>query len=222
MCGGAKMGMKKISHNTVLAAIARRLETQSYSPSIEELRQDLGYASRASVWTRLRFLEAEGLIERAAGGKARSIRLVGDKSETQFKLCLVKDSWAWFTTCPLEEQWGGDWDDAPYYLNAGPPAGWGPSNDQRYELRMVAFLSDSLFSPQYLPTPRVQGDYSVQQINRGSCPWLFELYGDRIGGVIIPAGTPLPQFRRLIWQAGGRVFEEIPPPNSNSFQSDDP
>lgn len=35
-----------------------------------------------------------------------------------FKLCYVDDGFAYFTTKPLTEQWGDDWNDAPYEHNA--------------------------------------------------------------------------------------------------------
>jgi hypothetical protein len=38
-------------------------------------------------------------------------------------LCYVEGFWAFFTTRPLAEQWGDDWDDAPYEHNAGRPYG---------------------------------------------------------------------------------------------------
>ena len=36
-------------------------------------------------------------------------------------LCYVDAPWAYFTTRRLSEQWGDDWDDAPYEHNAGTP-----------------------------------------------------------------------------------------------------
>lgn len=37
------------------------------------------------------------------------------------RLCYVEGAWAYFTTQALDEQWGDDWDDAPYESNAGHP-----------------------------------------------------------------------------------------------------
>lgn len=36
-------------------------------------------------------------------------------------LCYVSHPFAYFTTQPVENQWGDDWDDAPYEHNAGSP-----------------------------------------------------------------------------------------------------
>lgn len=38
-----------------------------------------------------------------------------------FKLCYINGSTAYFTTLSLDDQWGDDWDDAPYEHNAGTP-----------------------------------------------------------------------------------------------------
>ena len=37
------------------------------------------------------------------------------------RLCYIDNCWAYFTTQPLDKQWGDDWDDAPYEHNAGEP-----------------------------------------------------------------------------------------------------
>lgn len=37
------------------------------------------------------------------------------------KLCYVASNFAYFTTLPVEDQCGDDWDDAPYEHNAGTP-----------------------------------------------------------------------------------------------------
>lgn len=38
-------------------------------------------------------------------------------------LCYVEGNFAYFTSKPLEETSGDDWDDAPYEHNAEPPFG---------------------------------------------------------------------------------------------------
>lgn len=43
-------------------------------------------------------------------------------------LCYVCGPWAYFTTRPLADQWGDDWDDAPYEHNAGTPYEWRESD----------------------------------------------------------------------------------------------
>ena len=41
------------------------------------------------------------------------------------KLCYVEGCFAYFTTLTdIKDQWGDDWDDAPYEHNAGEPYDW--------------------------------------------------------------------------------------------------
>ena len=40
-----------------------------------------------------------------------------------WNLCYVERNFAYFTSIPLELQWGDDWNDAPYEHNAGEPYG---------------------------------------------------------------------------------------------------
>lgn len=48
----------------------------------------------------------------------------GDVAANQVPvLCYVEGCWAFFTTKPLSDQWGDDWNDAPYEHNAGRPYG---------------------------------------------------------------------------------------------------
>lgn len=43
------------------------------------------------------------------------------KDIDKYKLCHVERNFAYFTRLPLDEQWGDDWNDAPYEHNAGTP-----------------------------------------------------------------------------------------------------
>ena len=49
--------------------------------------------------------------------------MVGSSMVNNAVLCFVDKTWAYFTTKPIESQWGDDWDDAPYEHNAGEPYG---------------------------------------------------------------------------------------------------
>jgi hypothetical protein len=42
----------------------------------------------------------------------------------EFRLCYVNGPFAYFTTKEVSEQWGDDWNDAPYEHNAGKPYEW--------------------------------------------------------------------------------------------------
>lgn len=115
-------------------------------------------------------------------------------------LCYIDRPWAYFTTQALDQQWGDDWNDAPYEHNAEEPyakPGW--------EIVVVAFRSD-------LETPAdrsgINSPYSVQDINEGQIPWLQTPAWDDGEQISIPAGTSLSEFTRIIRAAGGRVWRE--------------
>lgn len=134
-------------------------------------------------------------------------------------LCYVSGACAYFTTQALADQWGDDWDDAPYEHNAGGPYHWRPEkwdrelrqnvpNDEpRWDITVVYFEAD-LAQP--CDGGGLNSPYSVQDINAGRTPWLFGSRWSHTPGLRIDAGTPLSEFKRLIWHAGGRVYVEEP------------
>jgi hypothetical protein len=131
----------------------------------------------------------------------------GDKYMHEYKLCYVAGCWAYFTTQKIEDQWGDDWDDAPYEHNAGEPyedwksvqAGLSP----QWAIIKVAFDAHDLKDPSY---GQVNSRYSVESINAGAIAWLASpIYVKE--QVIIPAGTSLCTFKELVKKAGGKVYE---------------
>ncbi len=116
---------------------------------------------------------------------------------TEPALCYVDGCWAWFTTAPLDEQWGDDWDDAPYGCNAGEPYEWRPdSGVPQYTLTKVA-VDAWVLSP--------HSHLSVRDINTKRLSWAT-IRGPRGGSVDIFAGTPLSEFKRLVLDLGGTVY----------------
>jgi len=120
-------------------------------------------------------------------------------------LCYVDGSKAYFTTAPLDKQWGDDWNDAPYEHNAGTP----------YETEGFALFMVHFDGPFETPADRAQGGnsaYSVEAINRGDIAWLspsrWWVPKDKKVRPI-PAGTPYPDFVRMIRESGGTVWEPI-------------
>jgi hypothetical protein len=100
-------------------------------------------------------------------------------------LCYVSNGCAYFTLKPLSEQWGDDWNDAPYEHNAGPP--YDPEAKVYFEC-----------GP-YLEEPcegQSNSEYTVQRINTGEVPWLRQ--NQRKDGVSIYAGCTLSDFKRII------------------------
>ncbi len=118
---------------------------------------------------------------------------------TEPVLCYVEGSWAYFTHKSLAEQWGDDWDDAPYEHNAGSPY-----DDDEANIILVAFRG--LQSPE--DYCGANSPYSVQMINRGAVAWLTDRWGD--SGVNIPAGVTLTEFKALVKEAEGTVYEVVP------------
>jgi len=114
-------------------------------------------------------------------------------------LCFVDSPWAYFTTAPLAEQWGDDWDDAPYEHNAGTPL----------ERAGVTITKVAFDGPLDAPCDgSLNSPWSVQQINSGAVAWL------RTGAwaaantprVAIMAGATVEQFSAAVRAVGGRVF----------------
>jgi len=126
------------------------------------------------------------------------------------RLCYVSGPWAFLTTCPIDKQWGDDWDDAPYEHNAGEPYGWREEYRERgiepYEITRVSWIGE-------LETPAdiagLNSSYSVQQINAGAVAWLTTARWSTVPQVVIPAGTTLDDFIRLVERAGGEVYGRL-------------
>ena len=132
-------------------------------------------------------------------------------------LCYVDGGFAYFTTRPLEDQWGDDWDDAPYEHNAGEPYPWRGEGCPEYRIVKVAW-DGPLHTPAET-SASVNSPWSVRDINRGRTPWLTQdVWSLREGAlpVRIMAGTTLREFRALVAAAGGSVYER---PVGNADQS---
>lgn len=115
----------------------------------------------------------------------------------EYKLCYVDCGTAYFTHQPLSEQWGDDWNDAPYEHNSGNPY---ESDGQK--IVKLKFEGDfetpaERFSP--------NSPYSVQDINQGKVDWLKSSKWTH-KSVNIPAGTAVREFVEKIESAGGLVY----------------
>ena len=110
-----------------------------------------------------------------------------------FKLCYVKDCWAYFTSAKLIDQSGDDWDDAPYEHNAGTPY-----EDKGNMIVKIAF--DGQFDQ---PCDRHHNSpYSVERINKGAIAWLSN------EDISIVAGVGIEEFKKLIKKGGGNTYEK--------------
>ena len=111
---------------------------------------------------------------------------------------------AYFTTIPLEKQWGDDWNDVPYEHNAGIPYddivyGRDENGKVFVESREDFPIYKVYFTPKH-DYVRMPEDYSyggnspfcVDDINKGAVAWLFN------GECGIQGGTTLPNFIKII------------------------
>ena len=113
------------------------------------------------------------------------------------RLCYVDMPWAWFTSAGIN-QWGDDWNDAPYEHNAGDP----------YLVEGEVLYKVAFEGPFWPPCEYTQHYYSVQEINSFAVPWL-EPYGAPHGTQPIFSGTTYRLFVEAIIRAGGRIYEEL-------------
>jgi hypothetical protein len=119
------------------------------------------------------------------------------------KLCYIDGGsmnicQAYFTTQPLQDQWGDDWDDAPYELNAEEPYNWKTGTDEPHSIFVVVFNRGQYWCPcdGHLNSP-----WSVQDINAGRIPWLSSEKHPTM-----MAGCRFAQFSELISAADGTVY----------------
>ena len=114
-----------------------------------------------------------------------------------------QEYYAYFTPISLDEQWGDDWDDAPYEYNAEIPYDdVYDENDERTEIEIVRV-------PFYIPYdggwsvrfPKDWGGdnslFCVRDINAGAVAWIFCHGGHRksnTGSIAIHAGCSPKEF----------------------------
>lgn len=119
------------------------------------------------------------------------------------KLCYVEDGIAYFTNNP--EQWGDDWNDAPYQHNAGTPY-----QEEGFELMKVGFYTAYNYSEpsEYFHSKH----FSVEEINCKFIPWLIP------SSVKIPpifAGESIKEFTEKIESVSGHILYGIKFENYN-------
>lgn len=108
---------------------------------------------------------------------------------------------AYFTRLDLLEQWGDDWNDAPYDCNAGGPYENSEGDIIEVPFAFVGSEDDEGYFSTYpleymLPENYGGGNcpWSVEDINLGAVPWLFvkDVSRRNVPAVVIMAGiSPL-------------------------------
>jgi hypothetical protein len=128
----------------------------------------------------------------------------------KFKLCYVchRDGFAYFTEIELGDQWGDDWNDAPYEHNAGDPYETHKDGTERVPHRILKIAWDGPYE-----TPAVLGGpnsaWSVEAINRGSIAWFIPTsWGVAPCADVRPihAGCSVLEFIEKIELSGGCVY----------------
>ncbi len=93
-----------------------------------------------------------------------------------------KEHYAYFTDLEdLQEQWGDDWDDAPYEHNAGWPYDKIRTDEHTVLKVPFAVISDNCNGNSHwvkFPCDYGAGNspFSVEEINAGAVPWIFVSY----------------------------------------------
>ena len=121
-----------------------------------------------------------------------------DQPNPDFEL-NEKELMAYFTPVPLDEQWGDDWDDAPYEHNAGTPYDniWVDDVRTEIEILQVPFAVKSYnFS---LPNDFAYGGnspFAVADINHGAVAWIYDAVSKKTKSkyVAIQGGDDLETF----------------------------
>lgn len=147
-----------------------------------------------------------------------------------FRLCYVEGMAAYFTTQPVTEQWGDDWNDAPYEHNAGTPYApsvhyyangerklsprdWNPDGTPRYQLLRVLFELEHGHGELKAPCDfyGANSPYSVEAINAGAVAWLTakrwntEMKEYEVTGTL-QAGATFAEFFEFIKAQEGVVY----------------
>lgn len=107
----------------------------------------------------------------------------------------------YFTPVSFCHQWGDDWDDAPYEMNAGEPYDSYFKDGKRIDytilvLQIYVDVKDELTLPEDCT---YNSRFTVADINSGLVAWLFmQSQGKNINGIAVHAGaTPYDVITKL-------------------------
>ena len=114
---------------------------------------------------------------------------------------------AYFTRLDLLEQWGDDWNDAPYDCNAGEPYENSEGDIIEVPFAFVGSEDDEGYFTTYPLEYKLPKDYgggnspwSVEDINLGAVPWLFikDISNRHVPAVVVMAGISPVEFREKL------------------------
>lgn len=146
-----------------------------------------------------------------------------------YKLCYIRDNFAYFTTQDLDKQTGDDWDDAPYEHNAGEPyppmlfnyvdgrkekdpRDWNEDGTPKWEIYKVAYDYCGAETPAEIAGSNSR--YSVDMINAKLIPWLSVVsysppppdWQPKHTHKALYAGASVEEFMTFIEDCGGTVY----------------
>ena len=111
--------------------------------------------------------------------------------------------YAFFTEVSLGEQWGDDWDDAPYEYNAGEPYDDVFQGDCRIEHQVIKvpfYIRHDGYDVKMPEDYGYNSPFAVDDINSGAVAWIFarSLKPKCANGIAIHAGVnPYEFFERV-------------------------
>ena len=123
----------------------------------------------------------------------------------RYRLCYVRENILFFTD-NFKNQWGDDWNDAPYEHNAEEPY------DRKYyteyddkwciehgcgNIKNIAFLGYDGYKIKQPKDGHFNSPYSVETINKKAVPWL---YNEEAGALF--AGATMAEAKRWLKKAG--------------------
>ncbi len=126
-------------------------------------------------------------------------------------LCYVKHGWAYFTTQPLEKQWGDDWNNAPYEHKAEEP--YLPhTKDEFWQIIRLGYSGPLATPAQNIAWDKGQVDsgISVHDINDKKVPWLTPT-DKAMEHFAIYAGDTATDFVNKVLHVGGMVYSPVRP-----------
>lgn len=133
-----------------------------------------------------------------------------DNTRTEPRLCYIDGGCAYFTTQPITQQWGDDWNDAPYEHNAGDPYTYSTHNAARDE---APWEIHCRYYTAQMSTPEDDASYNsrycVQTINTGTVAWLRSWKQGATREDHVWAGDTITEFTRKVQAAGGTVYAPV-------------
>lgn len=119
------------------------------------------------------------------------------KFDKKYKLCYLKNGKAYFTKKNLQDQWGDDWDDAPYEHNSGEPYCENEGDIIKLYFESCCYRE---------PDDEVRGlAYSVEDINNKKMAWLMPIHKEKEVKPIY-AGCSINEFIDTILRTKGEVY----------------